>query len=364
MKKKVLRRDMIEPLIIGGTILGGGGGGSINRGREMANLAFDIGTPFLADIEDLNDQDTVITVSSVGAPAAKKRYVQPIDYVTAVNMLQNYTGVFPTAIISNENGGSATVNGFIQSAVLGIPILDAPSNGRAHPTGIMGSMNLTSQADYKSVQVSVGGYPGTMSRVSQVVEGSIQTCSELVRQTAVKAGGLVAVARNPIPVSYLKKNAALGAFTQAYDVGRAHASGKTPIEKVNNVLRKVDGTMIGQGKVKNLEIKTINGFDLGSFEVLTDSDSMVLTFWNEYITCEQSGKRLSTFPDLLMTYSVVDGMPITSAELAEDDDIFITTAPYSNLLLGSGMFNQSNYEIIETTLGKEIIRYIEPIFLN
>src|SRR5699024_1179001 len=140
MPARILTSEMIQPLIVGGAILGGGGGGAISRGRKMAKLAFDMGTPTLVDINDLNDEDLVVTVSSVGAPAAKNRYVQPIDYVETLQLLKDFSGISPKALITNENGGSATVNGLLQSSILGIPVLDAPCNGRAHPTGIMGSM--------------------------------------------------------------------------------------------------------------------------------------------------------------------------------------------------------------------------------
>lgn len=362
MSENILSRATVEPLIIGGAILGGGGGGSMERGRKMAHLAFDIGTPTLVDINELQDDELVVSVSSVGAPAAKDRFVQPIDYVTAIEQLQEFTKQEPAALITNENGGSATVNGLIQSAVLGIPVLDAPCNGRAHPTGVMGSMNLTELDDYVSVQSVVGGRPGTGSRIRQVVEGTVESSSKLVRQAVVEAGGLVAVARNMVPVSYLKNHAAIGAFTQAYEIGLLHQKGKTPIEKIENVLQKLSGKIIGRGKVQNLRLETIDGFDLGSFDVKTDTGSLELTFWNEYMTCEDGETRLSTFPELLMTFSAKDGMPVTSAELKEDEDIIITTAPYENLLLGGGMLNQSNYDIVETTLNKEIIRFINPLF--
>ena len=64
-----------------------------------------------------------------------------------------------------NRGGEATVNGWLQAAVLGLPLVDLPCNGRAHPTGVMGSMNLHKITDYKTVQACVGGNPETGSHV-------------------------------------------------------------------------------------------------------------------------------------------------------------------------------------------------------
>src|SRR5699024_5258437 len=148
-------------------------------------------------------------------------------------------------------------------------------------------MNLNEMKAYQSTQVAIGGYPGSSSRVSQVVEGSLHKSSKLVRQAAVEAGGLVAVARNPVSVSYIKENAALGGFTHALEVGMIHQEGITPQDKVDNVLKKLNGEVLGRGIVRNLKIETINGFDLGSLEVDIDTYSLELTFWNEYMTCDQ-----------------------------------------------------------------------------
>lgn len=44
------------------------------------------------------------------------------------------------------------VNGRFQSAVTGIPVVNSACDGRAHPTGVMGSMDLESDPEYHSIQ--------------------------------------------------------------------------------------------------------------------------------------------------------------------------------------------------------------------
>jgi len=92
MEEKIISKEMIEPLITGGAILGGG--------RKMARLAFDMGNPRFVDINHLYDEDMVVTVSSVGAPAADNKYVQLFDYVTTINLLKNFMKISPKAIIT------------------------------------------------------------------------------------------------------------------------------------------------------------------------------------------------------------------------------------------------------------------------
>lgn len=133
-----LNREILKYALMGGTILGGGGGGSRELGKEAAGIALEYGELNLVDIHEVADDTLIVTASAVGTPAAVEKYVKPRDYVRTIEILQENTGLKIGGIITNENGGAATVNGWIQAAILGIPIIDAPCNGRAHPTGTMG----------------------------------------------------------------------------------------------------------------------------------------------------------------------------------------------------------------------------------
>ena len=89
----------------------------------------------------------------------------PKDIAKTVEILQKNCDFHIGGIITNEQGGEATVNGWLQAAVTGLPVVDAPCNGRAHPTGVMGSMNLHKIPDYTTVQACVGGNPDTGNHI-------------------------------------------------------------------------------------------------------------------------------------------------------------------------------------------------------
>ncbi|GAB3056768.1 DUF917 domain-containing protein [Salinicoccus sesuvii] len=360
-----LRPEMVEALVVGGSILGGGGGGAIEEGLKMGKLAFEIGKPSLLALDELEDDDMIVTVSAVGAPAAKNQFVQPLDYVETVELIEKVTGKKPKALITNENGGIATVNGFFQSAVTGIPVLDVSCNGRAHPTGVMGSMQLNMVEGYESFQTAVGGRPHTDFRLSQTIRGSLDTASKLVRQASISAGGFVAVARNPVTKDYLTSNGAVNALSQAYDVGVAHQSGNSGIEKIDRVVEVLKGKIVCRGKVESLVFDTVDGFDLGKVVINSGKESFELTIWNEYITCENdSGERFATFPDLLMTFESKSGDPVTSAQLRTEQEITVVYTSRDNLILGSGMRLESNYEVVEQVVDKEILKYIGDVFVE
>ena len=152
--------DALRCAVIGGSFYGGGGGGAPAKGMEAGEAALLVGDVILVDIDDVPDDAVLLTMSAVGAPAAKDAYVKPYHYLKAVELLmERYDGKL-YGFITNECGGAATVNGWIQAAAFGLPVVDAPCNGRAHPTGVMGSMGLHSVPGYVSLQpTGVGGDP-------------------------------------------------------------------------------------------------------------------------------------------------------------------------------------------------------------
>jgi DUF917 family protein len=260
-----------------------------------------------------------------------------------------------TGLITNENGGLATLNGWFQSAVMELPVVDAPCNGRAHPTGLMGAMGLNDVTDYVSRQAAVGGNPDTGRRVRLYVEGSLASASRLVRQSAVEAGGLVAVARNPAMVAYVRDNAAPGALQQAIEVGQALLGADSPLEAAEAVCAVLDGEVVCRAGVTGLTLHTEGGFDVGQVEL---QGGYELAFWYEYMTLEQHGQRMATFPDLITTLSAIEIRPMSSAELRKGQDVLVVRVPRQHLRLGGGMRQPELFHVAEQAVGKDLVRYV------
>ncbi len=210
-----------EAAVLGGAVLGGGGGGSIQDGMERATLAVRLGSVTLMSLDELKENALVLTASVVGAPAAAEKFLRPVDHIRAAELLLERHPFELSGIIANENGAGSGVNGWLQAAVLGVPVVDAPANGRAHPTGLMGAMGLHRVKGYTSIQAAAGGNPETGRYLEFVVEGALQQAANLIRYASVQAGGIVAVARDPVTIDYLKTHAAPGGTSQAIRVGEA-----------------------------------------------------------------------------------------------------------------------------------------------
>ncbi len=304
-----------EAAVLGGSLLGGGGGGDPEWGRRLAGMAFEAGHVDLAQPEELPADGIVITAALVGAPAAPGATVDPADYLTALRMVIDACGGGAVALITNENGGLATVNGWYQASALGIPVLDCPGNGRAHPTGVMGSLNLDLVPGYQAIQACAGGVPG----LRMLVSGDLAGCARLTRGASIEAGGLVAVARNPATVEHVAANGARGAITQAIEVGRAMQGARDPLSRMAQVVdalgreraSAVTGVLVGR------RLSTDGGFDTG--EVLLDDETgrrWSLSFWNEYVLAEVDGRPVAAFPDLIATLDLESGLPVATAAIA------------------------------------------------
>lgn len=328
----------------------------MEKGYKSAAMGLDMADIYLLDPEDLDEEAILVNVSNVGAPSAANAYVEPEDYGKVVRVLCEKMGIQAAGIITNEAGGSATVNGWLQSALTGLPVIDAPCNGRAHPTGVMGSMGLHRAADYESVQAAAGGKKENGRRVEMVACGKIDRAAGLVRAAAVEADGLVAVARNPVTCGYAKKNGACGAVKQAIRLGEQMLAAK---EKgadavLEAVCCELGGEIIARGIVSELDLKCSGGFDTGMIQI----GDLELTFWNEYMTAEKDGMRLGTFPDLIMTFDGETGMPVTSAEVRKGQNLAVFVTDRSNLLLGAGMRDPELFVSCERAVGKEMLPYL------
>jgi DUF917 family protein len=345
-----------EALVFGGAILGGGGGGSMVSGLETAHLALSLDTPEIISLSDLPSDSLVLTVSAVGAPAAKEKSVKPMDFVRSVRIVMNALDRPLAGLIQSEMGGLASANGLIQSAVLGLPLIDAPCNGRAHPFALMGSLGLHKKEGYLSTQAACGGDPVADQNLEILVRGPIETCSSLIREASIRAGGLVAVARNPVTVAWLEETSSAGALNFAIQLGKAILIAKKAKNPTWEAAKKhLSGEIVGQRTVAKVQLVTKGGFDHG---IVVLDGGIELSFLNEFITLDFEGVRRYTFPDLITLFDVRTGDVVNSAEVEEGLRVAVLAARQDRLILGAGMREMDLFNRLESLLNRPIVQYL------
>ena len=345
----------VEEAVRGGSVLACGGGGWVDHGYMVGRTAITYGTPRLATLDEVDPEALVVTVTAIGAPGARAWEMRPRDYVRALQLLAAELDEPVVATITAQNGSSTTCNGWVQSAVLGTIVLDAAGDGRAHPTGKMGSIGLTGETGYVAVQSVAGGNRSDGRYLEAVVRGPVALCANVLREASDQSGGFIASARNPVRAGYVRDHAAVGAISLALDLGRemvaAEERGADAV--IDAIVDRLEGRILARGTVRAKEMRYEHAFDIGSLSV----GDVELGFVNEYLTAESGGERLGTFPDVLTTLSLADGRPVAIKDLADGDEIAVLHADKSKIPTGDGVRDPSVYPEVEAMLGKPLAEH-------
>ena len=323
----------------------------------MGELATRLGRPVLCPVEALDDDDIVVTVTAIGAPAAPDREIRPLDYVRALELVADELDRPVAAVMTAQNGASTTLNGWIQSAILGVVVLDATGDVRAHPTGKLGAMGLTTRPGYETVQAVAGGNRELTGGLEVVVRGRVIATSDVLRDVCQRAGGFIAAARHPIEASYVKDNAALGAVSYALALGSAMRAAAGAAAVIEAAIELTGGRVVARGPLEVVDpLRTAGGFDHGAFSV----EGHVLRYLNEYMTVDIDGERISTYPDVIATLSLEDGRPVSIAEMAPGREVAVFVVDQSRLPLSSSTRDRFALEEVEKIMGVSLLGPGQP----
>lgn len=360
--------EHIQKLSSGSLLLGCGGGGNASKGLENAKKALEMGEVELLTIEELETRcreqkkdGVIVTMSGVGSPSTPDAYHTAEDYPIMLAALQQKLDKPIVGLIACEIGGSSTFEPFIPAALLKVPVIDAPCDGRAHPLGLMGALGLeqTGQLVYQSVS---GGKVEKGTRVEMVVHGTVEMTSALVRNASAAAGGFIGVARNPVDLDWLKKAGATGAYQQALQLGAIWENGKPLEERVQAVADALNGEVLIKGTVSDFVMKTDNALDRGNFVVCDGDKAFKLYYFNEYMALETDGQRIHTFPDPIITIDADTGNIMTTADIADGQNLYVIAAGYEEVMLGAGLKSKGIYKQVEQILDIDMVEYLENLF--
>ena len=144
-----------------------------------------------------------------------------VDYVKAVQMLQEELGERSGGLMIGQNGRSSTLNAWLPAALLGLKVVDAVGDMRAHPTGDMGSIGLAGVARADDPDRCRRQPRRATATSSSSSRGATAKVSPVLRTAADMSGGFIASCRNPVRASYVAAHAALGGISQALALGEA-----------------------------------------------------------------------------------------------------------------------------------------------
>ena len=357
---RILTDKDVEPAVKGGSVYAAGGGGWADHGRMLGYAAVGVGKPELVSIDELSPDDWVATAAAIGAPASTTPWeMQGIDYIKAVQLLEDALGEKLAGLMVGQNGKSSTLNGWLPSAVLGTRVVDAVGDMRAHPTGDMGSIGMAGSPE-QMIQTAVGGNRADNRYIELVVRGATAKISPVLRTAADQSGGFIASCRNPLRASYVRQNAALGGISLALKLGEAiiAAEKKGGSAVIDAIVRTTGGAILAKGKVTGKDVVyTKDAFDIGTITLGKGSAAHVLHLMNEYMAVEDAaGTRLATFPDVITTLDKT-GTPLSVGEVREGVELFVLHVPKTIIPLASSVLDPTVYPYVEKSMGIDLAKY-------
>lgn len=359
---RVLTIKDVEAAVKGGSVFACGGGGWIEHGRELGTLAVTIGRPELVSMDEVPDDAWIATAAAIGAPGGLTEWeMLGVDYVKAVQLVQQALGEPIHGLIIGQNGMSSTLNGWLPSAVLGTRVIDAVGDIRAHPTGDMGSIGLAGSPQ-PMIQSAAGGNRANNAYIELVVRGATAKVSPVLRKAADMAGGFIASCRNPVRASYVRQHAALGGISMALALGEAilAAQGKGGGAIADAICNYTGGEIVGSGKVARNTIRyTDEAFDIGVIEIGKGARRQLIHVMNEHMAVENAhGERIATYPDVITTLDV-DGNPVSAAKVREGMEIRILHVHSRHIPLSSSVTDPTVYPPVEKALGIKLFDYLQ-----
>jgi len=375
----------LRALVYGGAVLGGGGGGSLPAGLAAARAALAAGTPHIVPLHRIDPRATLATLSAVGTVgttsggttsggstsggAMSSRAVSGgttsggttsggaishRHFDRALAVFVPFAGREIGGFIASEVGPRAVTYGLRESAITGIPVVDAPCNGRAHPLFTMGSLGLHRRPRVASATVAVGGAFGSARYVELAVRANVVTAGRIVRERAAGSGVALAVVRNPLPAAYVRRHAAVGGLAFAARVGHVLLA-RLP-EGCGAVLaalaKLMDGRVLAHGRVARADLSERQGFTVGRIAVeQADGGVLRLLVCNELMAADDRGHRLAAFPDLITLFDRQSGLPLGSAEAEAGRAVAVFAVPRTRLILGSTMQDAGLLRGIEAMAG-------------
>jgi DUF917 family protein len=356
MVGRKLDANDLEPALIGGLFLSAGGSGQSGSDRHLVQgrIALEYGGVDLVSLGELDPDGIFITATAVGAPGFARASVTPRDSVEAARRLLAMLGKPPVGVICGHVPG---FNAWLVAAALGLPYVDAASNGRGHPTVKMGGMGLASRPDVSIIQVGCGGEQADGSRLTVVAEGNIVRTSTVMRQAAVANGGLIYAARGPLTAAFIKENGAAGAITFQLALGTAMLKAAGP-DRIEATVAFLGGELLMTGEVTANSVSYAGGFDVGRMSVRGDKGEVALGIYNEYMTADLNGRRVATFPDMIGTLDPQTGVPVAISELVPGTRAAVVIAHRSKFPIGKGALDPAVFPEVEEAMGLDLRSYL------
>ena len=320
---RLLTEEELEDLAIGAAILGTGGGGNPYVGKLLAQQAIaEYGPVEVVSLDEVPDDAVTVFSAMMGAPTVMVEKVPRGDeLVRAFEALGENLGRSITHVVPAEVGGINSTLPIAAAARLRLPLVDADGMGRAFP-------------EIQMCTPTIYGIPATPMALAdekgnKVVIETIDNhwTERLSRSITIDFGCTALIALYPMSGADARKTLIPATLTLAKALGRLVREG----HGIDAVLARLRGHRLFEGKVADVERRTVGGFARGEARIEgTGGDAgstLRIHFQNEHLVALCDGEALATVPDLIVVLDTETGEPITTEELRYGFRVTVVAAP-------------------------------------
>ena len=308
-----ISEDDLESIAIGAGILGTGGGGNPYIGMLRAKqMIRENGPVKVLSPDELDENDNIVCVGGIGAPTVGIEKIRDKQSYYALKAIENFTGKKATAIISNEIGGSNSLEPIIPASLAGLPVVDADGMGRAFPEVQMKTYFVYGVPSYP---MAVCDEKGNTALITEALDA--KWVERMARSVTIQMGGVACYALAPMTAQQVQTTAVLDSLSLVKRLGNAVRNARSNHEDPIKALLNVHpGKVLFQGKIVDLDRQTTAGFARGQVVIdgmdQFESDRLTIEFQNENLIARLNSEIICIVPDLICIVDSERGEPITT----------------------------------------------------
>jgi DUF917 family protein len=345
-----------ERAVLGGAVLGGGGGGTLEAGLRLGQLTVSLGDASLVELDDLPPEADLVAIATLSSAGPGEHQYRPLHHKRAIELLATNTGAEFTGLVNCGSGAEDTMVGWAQSALLGIPLIDAVVDPGLHPLAVTALAELWSEAGVP-ISLSAVGYRRQGDQCLELyARGASCPLIHMLQQDANGSWEDLALACGPLSQQWLREHGHPKLLSHTIDIGTAIME----IEDDNGYLiagalgRMLGGQLITSASITDI---TWHGTARREYGIVAASDrhnrKSELVFLDRYVALDVDGSRVATFPDLLVMLGI-KGTPLSGRELSRGQDVHILMVPSRQLTPQMTARLEAVYCELENITGKSM----------
>lgn len=332
MAKRILNEEQLIDVIWGATLMGGGGGGAMVGGTDLLNKYKSLHPEkpvalTLLEPSDMEPDAYAAVTAGMGAPTVLKTVDFSKYAVNAFNALKEMAAEMkPTRELKYclpvELGGFNTFCPMLISLLEGIPFIDCDGAGRAVPALDTLLLHING-LDTSPLAMADGKDNQVIIKLKDPKDAPMG--EEIGRWICTAFGQLGGLSGWMVKKSEIEASLPCGTVTLSEKVGHElRACAKTG-GNAFAVLAEIglDCKLLAKGKVVKQENLQAKGFDYGKVYIQAEDGQWIVYFQNENLLVEHEGKAIMTVPDIICTYDVKTGEPLTNADISEGMEICV-----------------------------------------